>query len=107
MLTPIQEAFIAWAKLMPCLIVTKSTTVHRPGPLMHKGKYFEHGRNFVDISHWDGACCEDSHFKAVQTESTGVYHSVAKTDAEVCPRERAWRKYIRLRDDQANLAKGK
>lgn len=42
------------------------------------------------------ACCRFSHFK--EDLINGAYKHVALPDHLVCPRERAWRRYVRVRD---------
>lgn len=69
---PILKAYREWTDLAP---------FHRNVPAQ---ELFSVRRNaFVEPAHFDGACCDTSHF----------------TDAAVpCPREKAWQYYVRLRD---------
>ena len=53
----------------------------------------EHTITFTEPAHMDGDCCFTSHFVR-----NAIGENIAKPDQDVCPRERAWRKYVRLRD---------
>ncbi len=56
-------------------------------------------RDVTIPQHWAGACCTRlTHFKHEQ-KLNGVLVTVPLPDEQVCARERAWRAYVRLRDD--------
>jgi hypothetical protein len=47
---------------------------------------------FIEPGHWDGKCCTQQH---TSRDAFGANRELP--DDQVCLRERAWRKYIRLR----------
>ena len=49
-------------------------------------------RQFIEPKRMDGVCCLHNHYMTYGGKS------VPRPDSQVCDRERAWRKYCRLRD---------
>lgn len=83
----LQEAYRHWQALMPCIDKEPSTTT------LVKDLAGNVIRRRVP-AHFNGNCCFNSH---VIKGTDRVYRHLP--DEKVCPRERAWRKYVRIRDD--------
>lgn len=67
--------------------------------------YVEAYKNWVKSMPITGYCCNQPHYKNIAVHSKDpqgnpytIYKMVPIDDARVCPRERAWRKYIQVRD---------
>jgi hypothetical protein len=89
-LTPTQLAFLEWVSHAPFKTRVPESAISYQDD--------EGRRDFIELAHWDGVCCFSGHYFA------GSNHKlVSKEDHDVCPRERAWRKYVRLRDGLPDL----
>jgi hypothetical protein len=86
-LTEVQRAFKEWQEHFPAkhFIAAREIEVANK----HNEK-----RTIVERAHWDGDCCSSSHFT---TDENG--NNKPKPDDKVCARERAWRRYVALRDE--------
>ena len=84
----LQEAFNDWVRHRPFKKVIQSQLVFY---------YDKNGveSSFVEPAHWDGDCCYSRHF---YRDAAGGMTWKPKEDHDVCPRERAWRVYVRIRD---------
>lgn len=90
----LQEAYDAWVVLAPYkfIVPAEIRTVKDIVNDRIKG-------TFAVKSHYDGKCCADGkkHYKTVQS-SSGSFVQVSLSFSESCPRERAWRNYVSIRD---------
>lgn len=80
------DAYRAWQKLMP------KTKHYRSEPILTRDLAGNLLRRTIP-EHFDGDCCTRSHFF-----TGGGEKNKPVPDVEVCPRERAWRTYVILRD---------
>lgn len=84
----LQEAYQAWVDLFP----EKNEGVREHQNGVNK-QIYKLPRNY------NGDCCEKGLRHHEHRMIDGSEHYVAKPDSRVCPRERAWRKYISIRDN--------
>jgi hypothetical protein len=86
-----EEAYLAWCEHMP----TKGTTPAEIRTFKKDGST----RSYKVSSSYAGDCCQGPHTKVVFHPVSGS-HQVPLSDEEVCPRERTWRVYVRIRDSR-------
>jgi hypothetical protein len=94
-MTKIQEAYRKWANLQPGRKNIPARKITYEDPKTRQMK------TFVEIAHLEGDCCNgEQHFTKNEN-----FEKIPKPDHAVCPRERAWRQYVRLRDATTNNRK--
>lgn len=99
-------AFSEWQSHHPHSEWVKEQVIVIEGEYKRGSVLYTKGKKFVEPAHWDGKCCPGEHFQSetlrLRDPKTGQElvsdRHTAKPDDQVCDRERAWRKYVKLRD---------
>lgn len=85
-MSELRAAYLEWVNLAPM-------NERVPAQIIEYKKTPDVTRRFTEPAHFNGHCCTVGHFT---TDASGAM--VPVPDEKVCARERAWRKYTRLRD---------
>lgn len=89
-MTPLQKAFQEWMDLQPREAKIAASIEMRKNMAGQTRRY--------DLpTHFDGNCCTYSHFTYDLSRLL-----VALPDNRVCARERAWRRYVAIRDGMSD-----
>ena len=82
----VQEAFEAWMALAPYVFIVPTASRTLEYPRSQKGK------DILVKAHYDGECCKSRTHCDKDGQPLPDHHK------DLCARELAWRRYVRLRD---------